>query len=562
MPGVKGMKWGSRGLTIAQRTRLEEVVLRDGIGLGVTAMHYKLSEEMEDAPAREEVGEWMRSIPSAQVAQMPREIAGPENAVQPVIPPPQPLSRCFCDSYFLPASYHVKKKGKSGVVYKAGILFCDALTKFVHVEPVAFLQNDRPMSSVARDGFIEFIRKARAISGIKRLHPLHVRTDGGSEWKGVFTTWMEGLHGSHPEAYTHSRTTGGRASGNSVGERHIQTIRRLQYAHYRSVKRQWDLDGVPLTRRRYNWVEHLPKILETYNGKYHSAIKTTPTKALAPGEPDYEEVQRRIIRAAAKVYGKRETNREQPAFSKGSRVLAVGALVRRSIWKKGLPGKSSWVDSKKASAGTNSWSSDVYRVSSVNTGLWWSNYTYKIADLDDDNGIGDDLAGEWTRQQLLDIPEDTLRYVDAAVADADEDVAEAPINDVGTNDPRPPRANDYRYRVGDALRFKAEFFLAGPRGIAGLRTKALRVERVGVVKARTRERARGANRGKRFYTIAFETPSLTVPLLPAAGEGGVDTHDAVDLVDLVGEGRKRKRAGPSQPTGASRVRYLIESDLR
>ncbi len=114
-------------------------------------------------------------------------------------------------------------------------------------------------------------------------------------------------------------------------------------------------------------------VLDTYNGKYHSAIKTTPTKALAPGEPDYEEVQRRIIRAAAKVYGKRETNREQPAFSKGSRVLAVGALVRRSIWKKGLPGKSSWTDSKKASAGTNSWSSDVYCVSSVNIGLWWSN---------------------------------------------------------------------------------------------------------------------------------------------------------------------------------------------
>ena len=123
-----------------------------------------------------------------------------------------------------------------------------------------------------------------------------------------------------------------------------------------------------MTRRRYNGVEHLPKIRDTYNGKYHSAIKTTPTKALAPGEPDNEEVQRRIIRAAAKVYGKRETNCEQPAFSNGSRVFAVGALVRRKLWKKGLPGKSSWVDSKKARAGTNSWSRDVYRVSAVTTG--------------------------------------------------------------------------------------------------------------------------------------------------------------------------------------------------
>ncbi len=47
------------------------------------------------------------------------------------------MSRVFADTYFLPASYHTKK-GKSRV-YKAAIPYCDALTKFIHVEQCALL---------------------------------------------------------------------------------------------------------------------------------------------------------------------------------------------------------------------------------------------------------------------------------------------------------------------------------------------------------------------------------------------------------------------------------------
>ena len=190
MPGVIGMKWGASGLTPAQRARLEQAVLVDGEGLGVTALHYKMRGELgPNAPTREEIAEWKRALPSEQIAQMPREVAGKENSISPVVPPAQPLSRVFADSYFLPASYHVPGKGKRGIVYKAGILFVDALTKFIHVEPVAFLENSRPMSTVALDGYRTFINKARVASGIKDLHPQHLRTDGGSEFKGAFSAW-------------------------------------------------------------------------------------------------------------------------------------------------------------------------------------------------------------------------------------------------------------------------------------------------------------------------------------------------------------------------------------
>ncbi len=90
---------------------------------------------------------------------MPKATSGVANVTAPVIPPAYPMSRIFADTYFLPASYHTKK-GKSRV-YKAGILFCDALTKVIHVEPVALLVKKRPMSSVAVTRFKHFIAKCR-----------------------------------------------------------------------------------------------------------------------------------------------------------------------------------------------------------------------------------------------------------------------------------------------------------------------------------------------------------------------------------------------------------------
>ena len=49
-------------------------------------------------------------------------------------------------------------------MYKAGILFCNALTKFIHVEPVALLVKKRPMSSVAVSGYRRFIVKCQELS--------------------------------------------------------------------------------------------------------------------------------------------------------------------------------------------------------------------------------------------------------------------------------------------------------------------------------------------------------------------------------------------------------------
>ena len=145
------------------------------------------------------------------------------------------MSRVFADTYFLPASYHTKK-GK-GKVYKAAILFCDALTKFIHVEPVALLVKDRPMSSVAVAEYKRFIVKCRKLSEME-THPAHLRTDGGAEWKGSFSSYLREQHIAHPDAYAHTLTTGGRASGNSIAERSVAIIRRLQYAHYRSAVRK------------------------------------------------------------------------------------------------------------------------------------------------------------------------------------------------------------------------------------------------------------------------------------------------------------------------------------
>ena len=542
MPGVKGMKWGSSGLTAAQRSRLEQAVLVDGEGLGVTALHYKMREELgPSAPTREEIAAWKKALPSEQIAQMPREVAGAQNSIAPVIPPAQPLSRVFADSYFLPASYAAQGKGKRGLVYKAGILFVDALTKFIHVEPVAFLEQSRPMSEVALDGYKTFMRKARVASGIADLRPQHLRTDGGSEFKGAFSAWESAQRAAHPMFYAHTITTSGKASGNSLGERHVATVRRLQYAHYRSVARAWDQEGVPNRLRRYDWTEHLPMILDRYNNKLHSTIKCTPMQAIGPGDPTFTVLHDRIAHAAAKVYGKRAVDRTQPTFSEGSETLEVGALVRKSVWKSGQPGKSSWVDSKKASAGTNSWSERVFRVAEVDAGQSaWSNTTYSVAELARDGGEGERLPGKFTRQQLLAIPEETLRYIDEPNAAPDEPTEEDAMNDITTNDPRPAKQGEWRYKTGDTLRFGKEFFATGR--IGAFDARRLRRERLGTVKARTRERARGANRGAFLYTIAFEDPVTVVSRLPAHAEGGIDNDEHVELIDLSGEGkRKRKR---------------------
>ena len=68
----------------------------------------------------------------------------------------------------------------------------------------------------------------------------YVRTDGGSEWRGAFKTWIEDQQAAHPGMYTHTMTSGSRASGNSVAERTIASVRRIIGAHCRSVEADWN----------------------------------------------------------------------------------------------------------------------------------------------------------------------------------------------------------------------------------------------------------------------------------------------------------------------------------
>ena len=145
------------------------------------------------------------------------------------------------------------------------------------------------------------------------------------------------------------------------------------------------------------------------------------------GDPTYIEVQRRIIRNAAKRYGNRVVDRLQPAFSsEDSRILEVGNLVRKSIWKNGQPGKASFKDSKKASAGTNNWSEDLYRIARIYPGRAWSNTTYALAQTNNDGTVAAEINGKWTRQALLSVPEETLQNLDGDDTDDDNDNDGAP----------------------------------------------------------------------------------------------------------------------------------------
>ena len=111
MPGRIGQRKGVRGLTIPQRERLNELVLVDGIGLGVHALHDTLMREMgEGAPTRNEIAEYKHALQSEQIARPPKSTTGENNSIAPVIPHPAiPMSSCWADTMFLPAAYHKKQ---------------------------------------------------------------------------------------------------------------------------------------------------------------------------------------------------------------------------------------------------------------------------------------------------------------------------------------------------------------------------------------------------------------------------------------------------------------------
>ena len=133
-----------------------------------------------------------------------------------MIPPPIPLSWCAADTGFILACYNPVNKR----VYKAIMVFVDGLTKFLYVHPCSFGNADRPMSATARDGDIEFIRRARIASNSPQLHPMHLKTDRGSEFAaGAFRTWMTAQSNQHNGFYEQKFTTCSRAAGNAFAER-------------------------------------------------------------------------------------------------------------------------------------------------------------------------------------------------------------------------------------------------------------------------------------------------------------------------------------------------------
>ena len=293
-------------LTPPQRATLNQLK-NEGRVTGVTSTYNLLKQQMgQNAPSKADVGTWMSDKPDLQPHRMPASHAGVKNAISPVIPhPPVPLSSCFADTFFLPSSIKQKR------VYKACILYICSLTKFIHLEPATFGSQDRPFSTTARDGCIRFIEKVRQLSGMPALHMTKLRTDAGSEWAGDFAVWIAAQAAANRNFYSHSKTSGSRASGNSIAERAISSVRRLIAAHFRSIEAQWDAAGTPPRNRRYYWTDYLQEYEDRYNNRRHSTIRARPIDAVQ-GVPPYREQQMRIIVKAVRRYGTRAVDRYQP----------------------------------------------------------------------------------------------------------------------------------------------------------------------------------------------------------------------------------------------------------
>ncbi len=99
------------------------------------------------------------------------------------------------------------------------------------------------------------------------------------------------------------------------------------------------------------------------------------------------------------------------------------------------------------------------------------------------------------------------------------------MNDTVTNDPR-LIGGTWRYKTRDALSFPAAYF----KNFDELDER----DRTGIVKSRTRERARGANRGAYLYKIHFDDPSMVIERIRAHGDKGVDAM--ASIIQLAGEG--------------------------
>ena len=263
-------------------------------------------------------------------------------------------------------------------------MFICGLTKFIYVHPCTLNSDDRPLSTQTRDGFKEFLRRARVLTGNDYLHPIQLKSDQGSEFKGAFVTFMTQQQNQHPGFYEQKYTTGSKSSGNAWAERVLQSWRRLLYSYYRqTVLSFWETNNIPAAQRTFNWVPIVDVITQRYNERRHNTIKARPIDAIR-GNPTYQETQTKIIDAARKQYGNHITDRIQPGFSSDdNKQLDVGDLVRTLRIKSG-PGKATWSakDSNKMSAGGN-FSTDLYVVSRVRrANNNWGNSSYILAELD------------------------------------------------------------------------------------------------------------------------------------------------------------------------------------
>lgn len=524
-------------LTDEQRDALESMLER-GHMTGVTAVYWTLRDDMgDDAPAKDQVAKWMRERPEIQKSRMVKKVEGKKNSGGPIIPPAVVMSYIAADTLFIPAAFHTDQK-----VYKAAILYICSLTKYVFVLPCNLQNKDRPMSTTARQGFEQFISRVRRAANDDSLHPLKIRTDNGSEFVGgACKVWLNARRVDHPNFYEHSTTTGSRSAGNAFAERAIQSWRRLLYAQYRAVEKQWDEQAVPRRQRRFNWVPYCDIITQRYNERRHNAIRAKPADAVAGVDPTYAETRRQIANAAQKAYGKLEVDRQQPAFSSlDNRILKIGDLVRTLIIKKG-PGLSTWdaAKSNKVSAGNN-WSEDIFIVARVYAARTMGNSTYTLAERDDDGQSGAAKKGVWTRQQLLYIPPETIKHLPVApvaspaqpAVDDDDGDDDNQFNNAVSAHPRPEVKSGHRYKVNDVLLFGKKYFEEDTAGaVGGLEAPALRRDRTGVVLKCAREHPGRARKGAFLYTILFDDPATTVERLPARGADGIDTDESVEFLN-------------------------------
>lgn len=514
---------------------LEYAYLTEGIREGVTALYQRLRDENgNQAPTRAEVADWLRARPESQIARMPVK----DVSVAPVLPRAEPLSIVFMDTMMMPPTSHDGGPGVGRKVYRAIVVFVDALTKFATLHGVFQLVAGHPQSAQTAEGAREFLRQARAAMNDPNANDVHVRrwvSDKGSEFlRGPngqgFENWNEQQEAANPGLYQHVKTPGTRSSYNSIAEATIKTIRRLFYGKHKAWVREQDDNNVPAQRRRFDWMEFLQDVQDTYNTKWHSTIKTQALKAIdSQRAPDYATLQRTIVQKAVKKYGRRAQLDEAasiPGFSAYG-LLQVGQYVRRKRWKDGggvAALRWSRIDNKTAD---NNYSEQIFAIRRVNRGQGMKRTTYVIDDLN-----GNEQPGNYSREQLLGpLPPETFDNLTDDNSDDDDDedndgaiAADADADDV---DPSPRVApNRARYRIGDRLQFAANYFAVGQ--FAGLTPPIVR-GRVGSI-TQAPDRAKLFDVGYRvYYKIRFDGERSND--LPRNTPDGIDNDTDVTYID-------------------------------